>query len=358
MDTGKITRKKPYKACKPIDTIAKTRNILSELSIFLKEEHFPHENFSACSLVVASNEIGNIDIRTNGKGMSIQYSLASAYSEFIERIQNYFLFNHLGHALKKNINLLSEGNSFRQRVEKDNLILDFLYDPFESYQKTDDVIDECYSILAPIFKISDKQKLLEFVKNDLGFQKVLCVPFYAVSEERSINLPIELIFAASGSNGMCAGNTPQEAIIQGICEIMERYAGTKIYYDRLTPPTIPKEYFEGTLIHKYIEEIEEKRGLKIIIKDCSLGLGLPVMGVIIINPKDNTYNFNLGSDPSPITALERCLTELYQSLGGVYYNPIETDNDFINSEINGISIEDKDYLNCQKIFINGTEFKA
>ncbi|RYD06041.1 hypothetical protein N752_05810 [Desulforamulus aquiferis] len=43
-----------------------------------------------------------------------------------------------------------------------------------------------------------------------------------------------------------------------------------------------------------------------------LNMGLPVLGLLLVNPKTNRYTFHVGADPSPITALERCLTEIYQ----------------------------------------------
>ena len=252
MENLDIKSKKPYKACKPIETITKVRNILSPLNIYLKEIHFPHENFYACSVLIASEELSNIDIRTNGKGMTIQYAFASAHAEFIERIQNYMLFDHLNYGLKKNVDKLSTSNSFRKRLEQNNLVLDFLYDPNETDVPVESVIAENFEVLSSMFNIPSKEQLVDFLKKDLGFQTVLCVPFYGLDEKKVINLPIELVIAACGSNGMCAGNTPKEAIIQGICEIMERYAGLTIYYNRLTPPTIPQDYFKNTTIYKYI----------------------------------------------------------------------------------------------------------
>lgn len=57
----------------------------------------------------------------------------------------------------------------------------------------------------------------------------------------------------------------------------------------------------------------EKEGLDIIIKDFSLGKNLPVIGVLILDKINNKYNIKVGSDLVPSRALERCLTEFYQS---------------------------------------------
>ena len=115
---------------------------------------------------------------------------------------------------------------------------------------------------------------------------------------------------------MCAGNTPSEAILHGMCEIFERYACALIFLHQLTPPTIPIEQFAGSVVYDKIQHLIKKLNYEFIIKDCSLGKDLPVIGLIIINHRNHTYNFKLGSDFVPEIALERCLTEVYQSSTG------------------------------------------
>lgn len=66
----------------------------------------------------------------------------------------------------------------------------------------------------------------------------------------------------------------------------------------------------------------EKKGYEIIIKDCSLGKGLPVYGTIIIDKQNHLYNFKLGSDFVPYIAVDRCLNEVYQSTKGFIGLPI------------------------------------
>ncbi len=48
------------------------------------------------------------------------------------------------------------------------------------------------------------------------------------------------------------------------------------------------------------------------MKDCSLGLGFPVIGTVVIFKDKNKYAFKFGSDPDMAIALERCLTEFFQ----------------------------------------------
>lgn len=53
---------------------------------------------------------------------------------------------------------------------------------------------------------------------------------------------------------------------------------------------------------------------------------IPVLGVLIIDTENRKYNFNLGSALYPEIALERCFTEIYQNLSGIYWMDIVLDN--------------------------------
>lgn len=73
---------------------------------------------------------------------------------------------------------------------------------------------------------------------------VIGVPFFDVRNKETIYLPYNLSLTLSGSNGMSAGNTSAEGIFQALCELIERFASTTIYYNRLTPPTIPFSFWK------------------------------------------------------------------------------------------------------------------
>ena len=107
----------------------------------------------------------------------------------------------------------------------------------------------------------------------------------------------------------------------------------------------------GTKIYNIIKMLEEKYDYKIIIKDCSLGLNLPVIGVLLIDINRHKYTFHLGSDPSPITSIERCLTEIYQGgsklkLCDFYFSKMPFDNEefYVNNK----------HRNYNKTIRNGT----
>ena len=297
-----LKRKKRYKAKAPLQTINEIKSIIQTiLGINLHETIYQDDRsrFHSCRISIDSDDIGPFRIGTNGKGISKNYALASAHGEFMERIQNNALLNHDWVARPNTIKSYGEKfNRFKQYLKDKDLLLKYNIAPDEHF-----IVDE-----VEWQQEWDKQNILK--GKDLNSLPHL--PFYDVFNDTVTYIPAQVITAQCTSNGMCAGNTPKEAMIQGICEILERYAIRLIFEKKLTLPSIPKDYFKGNLIYNHLIELEQTRNWSIEIKDCSCHIGLPAIGILIIDKSKTGYHFHIGADPSPITALERSITEIYQ----------------------------------------------
>jgi ribosomal protein S12 methylthiotransferase accessory factor len=139
------------------------------------------------------------------------------------------------------------------------------------------------------------------------------VPFVSVTNKRLEYLPVSIIIAFNGSNGMCAGNTREEALVQGLAEVYERQAQKKIITERLTPPDIPDAYLsQSPGLYRLKRQIEAEGRYRVIVKDCSLGKGYPVLCTVIINTAKGTFGVKFASHPSFEIALERTFTEAFQ----------------------------------------------
>ncbi len=322
---------KPYKSKDPFTTINEIRSILEECNIFTLEYPYPPaDNFHSCGVFLSDHKVGDIQVGFYGKGMTAKYSLASAYAEFMERLQNNVLFANsyaslfpLKAAQKKFLSERYENSKYAENIRMHELELDFVFGPDEQTMSRSEILASCKPILQKIFKT----ELDDEIENLFIDKELICAPFFNFFNEKVEMLPIELIYRASVSNGMCAGNTPEEALLHGICEVFERYAVYSIYNEELTPPTIPIEVFVNTEVYQLVQYLEQYKNLKVIIKDCSLGKNLPVMGVLVIDQANNKYTFNLGADPSPVIAVERCLMEMYQGGPNIHYTPIDLSTD-------------------------------
>ncbi len=279
-----LERIKPYKNADPLKTIQNIRRILFDNDIFVIEISQKKEKMTgvcSCRVILGDEGVRDLNIGTNGKGMNGRYALASAYAEFMERLQNgVLLWKILG--APRNLPKQSEidAEKYRQAVNK---ILKFAYGD-----------DDYTCVIDDILFDSDNTRVLKF---------------YEYNTKNELLFPICLLNRMMGSNGMAAGNSYIEAIIQGVSEIFERQATQEIFLHECSIPQIDKKYFETTDVLSRLEKLENI-GMHYKILDCSLGRGLPVVGLLFeLNGK---YHLHLGADPSPITALERCLTEAFQ----------------------------------------------
>ena len=318
--TQKLERLKPYKSSRPYDTVQKIRTILFDHNIFMLEHDRKSEVSDTYSnrIFVADEGIASLDIGTNGKGMTARYALASAYGEFMERLQNMTitpLFVPEGHFYKPE-NCANEFPDYNEFLDSCNAVSSFLISPDEKWMDVQDVYNETKEILKNM-RVYGKEREEELyrVLDEFSYNgKLVCVPFYSVFEERTVYLPYILIKVNTGSNGMCAGNSPKEAVIQGLSEIYERFAQQTIMMENRTAPNIDLELFQGTEVYNRLKEMSDKQ-YQIQVLDFSCDMGLPVVALKIIDENGGIL-IHPGADPSPITALERCLTESFQ--GGTF----------------------------------------
>ncbi|MGA1840393.1 MAG: YcaO-like family protein [bacterium] len=294
------TLKRPYKESNAYETIEKIRNILNtaDLAPRVVFHANPYPQIHSVRLELDETKGG---FGTNGKGRDKEYCFASGYAEFIERMQNG-LYANFSRTMMKGIK------------EKH----DFFYAPDERYISKEEFLQLPDEIVSDIIHRGgrDKIKFIESYFNRLKVNNVsgvVSLPFYDTKNDREIFLPLNLLLLAVGSTGMAAGNTNTEAIFQAICEIMERWGAAEIFYNQLTPPTIPDEFlkqFEEE--YKIIENIRKSGKYKVTIKDFSANRRIPAVGIIIEHPESQKYKLNVGCDTSFQVALSRCLTEIYQ----------------------------------------------
>lgn len=252
-------------------------------------------------------------VGANGKGTTKPYCLASGFAELIERIQNQIFYPYQ----------LSDES--RERLIKDNpLMADSLF----RLQTLKELREDQSSFLNQIIRkyaasiksteCNAKKEFLAWIQLDRQFPLwkktgVLTVPFYHVQTKQYEWLPFELIQSLNLSNGMAAGNTLPEALVQGYSEIFERYAQCRIVTEKQTPPQIEPEILKKyPRIEHIIQKIENSGEYHVIVMDCSLGMNLPVVCGAIINKKKQSFGIRFGAHPDLQIALERVFTEAMQ----------------------------------------------
>lgn len=314
------------KDASPEVTIAKIRKQLADIGIFLYESAWFENGEKLYSVRVQDMRFTGAG--TNGKGVTKIAALASAYAEFMERIQNgTFLFtDHYGLMPFTPIQLLD-------KKSRENVFSD---DEFEAL-----------SIFKKTLHKDDYDKIKRFVvDNEVNFT---LFPFYDATNDCEVELPLDIMQICSFSTGMCAGNSPEEAILQGMSEIFERYSIKEMIYNSLAVPTIPHSLLKGYELYNIIEDIEEQ-GYEIIVKDCSLDDRYPVVGIILYTSDKEKYKVSIGSHINFEIALERCLTEVFQ---GISYSNVENYMHTMKENAKGFVDEETTSGEFIKFIING-----
>lgn len=249
-------------------TISKIKHIFNENNIFLSvvDDGCHNGVYSVhlhldCGLL----QMGCI---TNGKGITKEQALVSAYGEMIERIQSFIIFP----------NREAFSSPFR-RTDKCH------YHKILSYH------------YAPDEKVVSEGPKIE-----------LLLPFFDVKNQTIKYLDYRKIEYKSGSNGIASGSNLKEAFLYSIYEIFERYALRLIYDKSLTPPVIDKK-----IVDRWIPITSTIDNCEIEIRDCSCGLGLPVIGVLLRNTTNGDYRFSMSANYNPVEAIESAMTEIFQA---------------------------------------------
>lgn len=243
-----------------------------------------------------------------GKGITPELCEASAYGEFLERLQN------LNHGLQ--FCLLHE-NSYPYQTwpdERESLV-------YNSLLRNPMIVED----FSAMFKLSNSYTIdpsvldiASIVSKIIDSPACYEVPFFEVFSKQFTYLPIEILNILTGSTGECAGNTPEEALVQGLSEILERFAESTIIKNKLTPPEIPLDFIKKSepdmynIITKFQENTKGRFSLKIY--DTSFGKNIPVVSVILFDKTYPRYRLQSGAHPIFKIALERCLTEIEQGL--------------------------------------------
>lgn len=133
-----------------------------------------------------------------------------------------------------------------------------------------------------------------------------------------VMVPFNWFWAINQFNGSSAGNCNEEALCQGICEVVERHVSALISRDKINVSLIdPGSIIDPValeLISKY-----RKNGIELRLSDFTLDMGIPSVGAIAWDPatfpKQSEIVWTAGTMPNAAKALCRALTEVAQLAG-------------------------------------------
>ena len=139
-----------------------------------------------------------------------------------------------------------------------------------------------------------------------------------VSRGERVLIPFSWFFAINEFNGPSAGNTLEEAAIQGICEIVERHVCSLVSHGRLRVPRIDPQSIKDPVARDLLDKFA-RHGIKLYLSDFTLDTGIPTVGALAIDPttfpSKSEIVYTAGTTPSPEKAVIRAITEVAQLAG-------------------------------------------
>ncbi len=143
-------------------------------------------------------------------------------------------------------------------------------------------------------------------------------PVWSLRDQRFKYLPTSILYffyraAHADSNGCAAGNTIEEAIVQGFLELVERDAYAIWWYNRLQRPAVDLGQFDDSYVRDLHSQLADT-GRKLWVLDITSDLGVPTYVAILHWMQNGQENIEFGSGAhfDKRIALLRTLTELNQ----------------------------------------------
>ena len=278
------------KAVSPEETVAKFKARLKEVDLDILERTVRIDTgrlgipvyFSICGKD-AMEMIGTK--KQMGKGSTPQQAEASAVMELAERF-SFFSFSK------------NPGNFFVEQYKNlgDRAL------PFEMIARS--VHDEAEE--AGIAKEV-------FAKLPLKWTRA-----YNLTEGKNVLVPFNWFYMINEFNGPSAGNGVEEALIQGICEVVERHVSSIVSRNKRTTPSIDPISVTDPVALDMIAKYQ-KAGVRLFMNDFSLDTGIPSVSVLAYDPstfpRRSEIVWTAGTTPDPHKALIRALTEVAQLAG-------------------------------------------
>lgn len=233
------------------------------------------------STIRPTAENGAISIY-NGKGLTPTQARISAIMEGVER---YSAEMHGDVLVRERMDeMLAEGNAI---------------DPRE--------------LILPIYtKMRLKDMPIAWVEGrELGGGKPVMVPASAVFHPYAPVADLQLF--RSNTNGLASGNTLSEAILHGLCEVIERDAWSLAEVKR----KVVSDVYAGKdgLLRETTERFAAK-GVEVHLKNLTSDIGMPVIAAAAddVQLQDaGLLTLGIGAHPSPTVAALKALTEVAQS---------------------------------------------
>ncbi len=248
-----------------------------------------------------------------GKGASPMQAKASACMELAERF-SFFAFKN------------DENN--------------FLVGDYAAMRNQGFPVLEISYLLDSVHDTTSDLELLEKLLQDLPLQWTWATN---MTNGEDVLIPFSWFYAINEFNGPSAGNTYEEAALQGVCEIVERHVCSLVNHNKIKTPAIDLNSAKDPVSRELLEKFE-KNNIELYLNDFSLDTGISTVGALAIDrstfPEKSEIVYTAGTTPDADKALIRAVTEVAQLAGD-----FNTGANYVASGLpKPLSMDEVDYL--------------
>jgi ribosomal protein S12 methylthiotransferase accessory factor len=144
------------------------------------------------------------------------------------------------------------------------------------------------------------------------------VPATDLTRGEAVYLPIHWFYLIEEYNGPAAGNCLEEAVLQGLGEVVERHVGSIISYEQRPTPAIDPDSVTDPVARELLTKFRQN-GIVVHLRDFSLDTGIPTVAALAYDPstfpESSEIVFAAGTTTDPTKSLIRALTEVAQLAG-------------------------------------------
>jgi len=297
----------------PEQVLAEYRHLVSPVTGVIKEirrdEHGPDffNSFrSGPNVAARMNNVNTLRatmrIENGGKGVTAVHAEASALCEAIERYSGNFYGDEA--RLRGSLRTLGDVAIHPETCR--------LYDP-RQYDRRSEWNSE-HGPFQYVCEPFDEDALMDWT------------PVWSLTQRRHRLLPTEMLYfgvpAGPGphylhadSNGNAAGSSIEDAVLQGLLELIERDAVALWWYNRTAQQAVDLDAFADPWLDE-LRDVYAGLGREVWALDLTSDFGVPVTAAVSrrVDREHEEILFGFGAHLDPRLALRRALTELNQMM--------------------------------------------
>lgn len=285
------------KVFSPVETVSRFKERLAELDLDILKEVRRIDNgrldipvYFSITGKDAREVIGNK--KQMGKGSTPEQSQASACMELGERFSFF---------------------SFIQNPDN------FITDTYPNLKASGYNLLPIKKLLQSVHDENMQEETLELLLADIPIQWTWATN---LNRQEEVLIPFSWFYAINEFNGPSNGNSYEESISQGICEIIERHVCAIVSHEKRAVPRIRLDSARDPVSRELIEKFT-RNGIQVYLNDFTLDTGVPTVSALCIDPATfpvmSEIVWTAGTTPDPEKALIRALTEVAQLAGD--FNP-------------------------------------